>query len=319
MYVFCSGKGRLKDKNLTGTVTVDRGEVRGINKTSTKDKEKFEIPKDWKASLDFNIKNKMRVNLEKILLIDGVEANIDGGGFITLENGQLNIIGTISTDKGAVGVNGKIFKIESGVVVFDDPYQYFPNLNPSIAVRASTDVVGEEIYVDITGYLNKPLINLSSSNNLEQSDIISLLTFNSTVNQSTPTGVVKDIIENRINKEIFNPISERLSKTLGISKVKISSNLLENNTEEVRITKDIRLGAEIEFSDRLYKDTLYWNLKTKLSDKTAGELESYNFWLDYKIKNENSISAGVEKLKNESEGKDKVNLHIGVEFKKNLT
>ncbi len=316
MYVFCSGKGKLKDKNLEGTIIVERGEIRSLGKKGNKDKSKFEIPKDWKASIDFSIKNQMRVNIEKVLLIDGVEANIEGGGFLTLENGQLNIIGTISTDKGAVEVNGKIFKIESGVVVFDDPYQYFPNLNPSIAVRAVTDVVAEEIYVDITGDINKPLLVLSSNNNLEQSDIISLLTFNSTVNQSTPTGVVKDIIENRINEEIFNPISEKLSKTLGISKVKISSNLLEDDTEEVRITKDIRLGAEIEFSDRLYKDTLYWNLKTKLSDKTAGELESYNFWLDYKIKNETAISAGVEKINNEDNEKDKINLHIGLEFKK---
>ena len=319
--IYLSGKTKIADKKITGAIVVDRGEIRSIPiSIEKKDKENksFEIPKDWQAHVDFTIKNQLKVDIEKVLLIDGIEANIEGGGFVTLDNGKINVIGTISTDKGAVGVNNKIFKIESGVVVFDDPYQYYPNINPSIAVRAQTDVASEAIYVDITGYLNKPQISLSSSNNLAQSDIISLLTFNNTMENSTPTGVVKDILENRINQEIFNPISEKLSKTLGVSKVKISSNILEDDSEEFKVTKDIRLGAAIEIGDKLYKDNLYWNLNTKLSDKTAGQIESYNFSVDYKIKEAAAISAGVGKIReSDSEGaKEKMNFHFGLEFRK---
>ena len=59
-------------------------------------------------------------------------------------------------------------------------------------------------------------------------------------------------------------------------------------------------------------------MNTKLSDKTAGQIESYNFSVDYKIKEAAAISAGVGKIReSDSEGaKEKMNFHFGLEFRK---
>ena len=120
-----------------------------------------------------------------------------------------------------------------------------------------------------------------------------------------------------LNEEIFNPISKKLSKTLGIEKVKISSNILEDSDEELKFTKDIRLGANLEVGDSIYKDKVYWNIKTKLSESTAGKWDSYNIWLDYKVLDWISISTGVEQKADVIEN-DKLNLHIGLEINKKV-
>ena len=64
-----------------------------------------------------------------------------------------------------------------------------------------------------------------------------------------------------------------------------------------------------------YISSLYWNAKAKLSDKTAGKIDSFNLWLDYKILEWLSISSGVERKPDTPED-EKVNIHIGLDVNK---
>lgn len=313
------GNIQANDKNIKGKVEIQSGLLKGIPQKQKKENidNEISIPKDWNALIDVQVNKKFKVDITDYLLIESLEANLEGNGRIKLENGNLNFLGTISTDEGVIEVNKNFFEIESGVIVFDDPGQYYPDLNPSLAIKAVTDVVKEEITVGVTGYLNKPNVLLSSSSNLGNDDIISLLAFHKTLSDTTAKGVLKDILAKQLSEEIFNPLSQKLSKTLGIEKVKISSNLLEDseNDEELKFTKDLRLGASMEFGDRIYKDIFYWNAKAKLSDKTAGKMDSFNIWFDYKILEWLSLSLGVERKPDTPED-EKGNIHIGLDVNK---
>lgn len=316
--LYLGGKARIKDKAVTGNLEIQNGELRGISglKDDKKSEGKLNIPEEWKADINIEINKKFKLNINKFSIIEGFESNLEGNGRVKVENGNINFLGTISTEKGVIEVNKNLFQIDTGVIVFDDPLQYYPDLNPSLAITAVTDVAKEEITVSVGGYLKTPNVGLTSSSGLENDDILSLLAFHKTLSDATPKGVIIDVLERQLNEEIFNPISKKLSKTLGIEKVKISSNILEKSEEELKFTKDIRLGASVEFRDKLYKDTVYWNLKTKLSDKTAGELDSFNVWFDYKVLEWLSISTGVEKKADNVE--EKLNLHIGIDIKKRV-
>jgi hypothetical protein len=316
--LYLGGKMNVKNKTVIGNLEIKNGELRGISsfKEDKNSKRNLNIPEDWKADINIEINKKFKLNINKFSIIEGFESNLEGNGRVKLENGNINFLGTISTEKGVIEVNKNLFQIETGVIVFDDPLQYYPELNPSLAITAVTDVAKEEITVRIGGYLKSPNIGLTSSSSLENDDILSLLAFHKTLSDATPKGVIIDVLERQLNEEIFNPISKKLSKTLGIERVKISSNILEKSEEELKFTKDIRLGASVEFRDKIYKDTLYWNLKTKLSDKTAGELDSFNIWIDYKVLDWLSVSTGVEKKADAIE--ERLNLHIGIDIKKKV-
>lgn len=314
--LYLDGNITAKDKIVRGNVAVKNGVLRGIPEWKKENETgKIEVPKDINLVLDIMLDKSFKVNINKYYLIEGFEANLEGNGILKVENGNVNFLGTISTEKGVIEFNKNLFEIESGVIVFDDPLQFYPEINPSIAIKAVTDVANEEINVGITGYLKKPNIMLTSGSNLENEDIVSLLAFHKTLVDTTPKGVIKDILERQLGEEIFNPISQKISKTLGIKKVKIGSNILEDSDEELKFTKDLRLGASVEVGDKLYKDIIFWNAKAKLSDKIAGNMDSFNLWLDYKVFEWLSLSGGVEK-KSDSTEDDNPNMHIGLEINK---
>lgn len=313
-----SGNLKMRNKKISGLITLNEGEIRGIpDKIETEKKENTNnILSLVDLDINFMIKSGMKISLDKFSVIEDIEANIEGGGRLKNVNENLNFLGTISTGKGVITFNGNYFEIEKGMLVFDDPYRYLPDLNPVVSISAKTEIAREKIYVKINGnYKELSYVLLAENPDLSHEDIISLLAFHNKLIDSTPQGVVKDRLEEQLRKEIFEPISKKIEEIFALSKVRLYSDVLKQEGEDITLTEDLRLGATAEFRDILYKNIIFWNLKVKLSSEEPGQLDYYDFWVDYNIRENMSISLGMkrqQKTESETEG----NLHIDLEFRK---
>lgn len=317
-----SSKLGLKNNILTGDVIINNGTVFKIPEATQKegdllinDEKDPSLFDSFYAKLNINTEEGILFNADNIPLVDDIELNIEGGGILEYKEGEVYFTGRLITEKGILTFNDNFFEVSSGIIVFDNATEAFPNVNPSIALNSKTEISNEEIYVNISGYYDNLQLSLSSSSGLSEEDITSLLIFKKTLDETTANQVVKDILDRQLSDQIFSPISKEIEKMLNVSKVKISSKLISAEDDEIKVTNDIILGAEIEIQDPLYEDIIYWNIKTKFSERESGEVESYDLWLDYRINRTFSWRLGADLSERRQENKDKTNIYLGIDFK----
>ncbi len=143
----------------------------------------------------------------------------------------LELLGMVKILDGTHLQNGKEFEIESSEIMFGGP-----PLNPYLNIRALHRSDPYTIYVTITGQLDAPQINFSASPYLTQSDILSLLLFNSTTEELTSSG--QDTSKTAIS--MFGSIfAKEIVRTFGIKLDK----LVLTTTEEGKL--GVELGKKI--------------------------------------------------------------------------
>lgn len=317
-----------KKNSIVGELIVNEGEILKLPESKEEEekpltnaeKEKDAgILDDFYVKLNVNIKNGISINVDDIPLVEDIELIIEGGGITEIKNERVYFTGSLYSERGALTFNNNIFEVTSAVVVFDDASRYFPDVNPSIAVRSRTRIGTEDIYANLNGYYDSLELRLTSSSGLSEEDITSLLIFRTTLEDTTVmenvNEVVKDMLDRQISEQIFSPISKELERVLSVSKVRITSDFILNEEEALRVNNDLILGASIEIQDPLYKDKVYWNLKTEFSDQESGSVESFDLWLDYRINKTLSWKLGVERIEDPLADEDANNLHLGIDFK----
>jgi len=307
----------FSNKLLTGQILVNKGNVFKLPAMTKKENEPESVI-GFNANLEINIGEGIYFRADNIPLVDDIELKIEGGGILEIKNNRISFIGKLFSEDGALTFNNSIFSVSSGIIIFDGINEYFPNVNPSLAIKAQTKVQTEDIYITISGYYDALSLDLQSSRGLNAQEITNLLLFK-TSSSTTVNTFVKDILDKQFSDEIFSPLSKELEKLLNISKVKISSKILKLDQDSLSLNPDLLLGAEFELSNPLkigdaYKDKVYWNLKTRFSDEKSGEFAGTNLWLDYKVNNNLAWKLGAEKSK-EFQNPDKTNLYLGIDFK----
>lgn len=305
------------DNLLTGQLLINKGNIFKLPEMSKGDKNKESVI-PINANLEINIGEGIYFNADNIPLVDDIELKIEGGGILEIKDSKISFLGKLFSENGALTFNNSIFAVNSGIIIFDGINEYFPNVNPSLAIKAQTQIQNEDIYITISGYYNALTLDLQSSSGLNTQEITTLLLFKTSSNTSV-NSFVKDILDKQFSEEIFSPLSRELEKLLNISKVKISSKILKLDEDALSINPDLLLGAELEFTNPLrindaYKDKLFWNIKTTFSDEQSGEVAGYNLWIDYKLNNSVSWKFGTEKSKDFLDP-DKINLYLGIDFK----
>ena len=297
---------------LTGEIRINRGNVFKLpNLSKSEAGEESIIPIN--ANIEINIGEGIYFTADNIPLIEDIELKIEGGGILEIKNNKINFIGKLFSEDGALTFNNSIFSVNTAIIIFDGIHEYFPNVDPSLAIKAQTKVQSEEIYITISGYYSNLNLSLLSSSGLSVQDITNLLLFKTSSGSNVNT-FVKDILDKQFSEEIFNPLSRELEKLLNISKVRISSKLLKLDENSLSLSPDFLLGAEFEIGNSFYKDKFFWNLKTKFSNEKSGEIIGGDLWLDYKLNNNLAWKLGVEQDK-EFFNSDKENYYLGIDFK----
>ncbi|TDT71794.1 uncharacterized protein DUF490 [Hypnocyclicus thermotrophus] len=313
--------GNVNESKINSTLNILAGNIYNLSFSDKKvtlseaKLEKFLSLIDVEIAI--NIKNSITANIEKISVINDIEADLDGGGILRITNGNINFIGTITSENGAVTFNDNIFKLTDAIIVFDNPNSYLPNINPSITINAETSVSTENIYVSLNGRYNDLKVNMTSSSGLNEIEITSLLLFKTTLSDSNASEVVKDILNRQFEGQLFNPLSNELERIFNINKIKISSPVFSKNEENgnYKFTNDIILGANIELSNPIYKDILSWNLYTEFSQYESGKINDYDLWLNYKFNDNVSWKTGIKKRTPGSLEDDRISSHIDLDFK----
>lgn len=349
---------KLEKNAVTGDLIVEKGEILGIpvfeketdKKVEVKSKlgflkeffkkDVFNFRKDldtdsisieteeqgkngFKMDIDLRIAEPIKLRIDRMALVEDFEADIEGGGKLRYRNGKFNFLGRLSTEDGVITFNNNLFEIQNGVLVFSNENDYFPDVNPTISITARSEIANEEVYVNINGEYDSLELQMSSSSGLSQEDIGSLLIFHNTLDESSANSVVKDILDKQISEQIFSPISSELERIFGIETIKISSDIVAYQYQEGQYVDadSLRLGAAIELQNPLYKDVINWNAKASLSDtQNTDTIDTYDLWLDYKIRENVSWGVGAQKLSSDLSGgrEDQLNYHIDLNFKKRL-
>ena len=173
-----------KNNDIEGEVVLNKGTItyapRKKHYVQDKDiiilqNQKVVVKEEDKLSLDVSVVSKRPIYYK----IPNTDVKLEIDLKIWKEiNKDPELLGMVKILSGTHVQGGKEFELESGEILFAGS-----PLNPYLSIRAIHRSDPYTIYVNITGQLDAPIINFSATPYLNQSDILSLLLFNSTTGE----------------------------------------------------------------------------------------------------------------------------------------
>jgi autotransporter translocation and assembly factor TamB len=233
------------DYYLNGNLSLGKSEF-------TRDIEPQEIIRSLRAaqgpiSEPTELQKKTRLNIRlrqsKDLWIDNNLAKIKFNAALqfigTLANP--NVTGRVQAENGYVMYLDRKFQVDTAIVYFVNPNK----LNPNVNLKATSQVTVYErqqstdytIILTITGYLDQPVVALTSNPPLNKSDILSVLTLgtttgnllSSTQSGSGVTNVLTRRVESFSSQRITSYLSTQFGNLLGLDEVAIEGNIFRFN------------------------------------------------------------------------------------------
>jgi len=161
------------------------------------------------------------------------------------------LLGRLNVTQGEINFFGTKYTINQGSVTFVNPVKLEPVLNVDLETR----VQGIDVTLTISGPITKLNITPRSDPPMQYSDVLALLA-TGTAPSSDPTLAARQNAPQQsftqlgastvIGQVVANPLSNRLQRFFGVSKLKIDPQFtgVENNpqarlTLEQRVTKDV--------------------------------------------------------------------------------
>lgn len=302
----------------------------------------FKIETVFENSLDINIGVKISKGIKLDIqtvnsFVGDVKGNVIGNGTLSGKDGKYSFIGNIEVIGGSLNINENIFYLDRAMVIFNDPKTYLPKVNPNLLVDARVDVQDEQLGLSLNGNLDNLQFTINSKSGSSSGNLNSLLTDTDNLEggNSATTTLITNVIGGQLS-QIFRPVSNLVKNTLNISKFRISSNILseqtkDNNNDEAQ--SRLKLGAVLEAEDNIYKDKVWWvargtllgedNVNSEQRDSSnSGALQEYDISLEYRFDATKSIGIGVGKLpedrkkSSDKESKNGLNYHIDFKFEK---
>lgn len=303
----------------------------------------FKIETVFENSIDINIGIKIRKGIKLDIqtvnsFVSDVKGNVIGNGTVSGKSGKYNLIGNVEVIGGSLNINENTFYLDRAMVMFNDPKVYLPKVNPNLLVDARVDVQDEQLGLSLNGNLDNLQFTINSKNGSSSGNLNSLLTDTDSLNggNEATTTLITNVIGGQLS-QIFKPISNLVKNTLNISKFRISSNLLTEQTKGNNANEEsqrrLKLGAVLEAEDNIYKDKVWWVAKGTLlgednadseqrDSNNSGALQDYDISLEYRFDTTKSIGIGVGKLpedrkkSSDKESKSGLNYHIDFKFEK---
>ena len=195
---------------------------------------------------------------------------------------QPNITGRVMIKEGYILYLDRHFDVNTGILDFSDPHRLNPIINlqtvahlKPFQTRSNT---AYDIFLNISGDLETPIVTLTSSPALDKTDILALLTIgatrtelmgnNSDIKNSTIARAIQDRLADYSSQQISGYASRRLGTFLGLEEMSIEGNLFNFGSE---------WGPQLVTSKRISK-----NMKITYST-TVGHATDQSIKLDYSI------------------------------------
>ena len=226
-----------------------------------------EIKKDFFAK---NIALDLKIISKEIKYITkNIELKLDADLQIKKEfEEDLRIFGRVSNINGVFSQLGKTYKIENSNLQF----RGLETINPILDIKANTKIDNVEIFIDITGSMENPRLNLKSNPSMNSKDILSYLIFGTKFSNSSMNEQNK---EAQASLFILNELSKDYVKELGIDILHFD---YDPKTQYIETTVGKKIGEKNQIIIKnkatngelifLRELTKLWNLQLGLMEKT---------------------------------------------------
>jgi len=239
----------LKQPHLSGQVTLLRGLITRSFQTPARMAAAEKVPP---YSLD------VTVSIPKNCWVKNEAANIELRGHMRLlqQRGQLSLLGDLETVRGTYFFYGNNFRIQRGLVTFDE----LAEINPQLDVKAWTEVDGERIDLTIGGRMRSPSITLTSSTGYGEGDIITLLTLHQSPAGLDTLGaeaVVASQAGDFLGSFVQEAFNRKASSILGVDKLTVKPGPSGLHLRGAEITLGTYLSSKIyvEYFRRLSQES----------------------------------------------------------------
>ena len=214
--------GSPADSTLSGRMAIDR-----LSFTKDFDLANFmaqfsgETPVEAPSDFARNMKLQIAVQTANNLNAVSSKLSIEGSANLTVGGTAADpvILGRTSLTAGDIFFLGKRYQVQSGTIEFANPVRTEPTLN----VYVTTTVQQYNITLNFVGPIDRLRTNYTSDPSLAPSDIINLIAFGKTAEESassssTPTSVGAESV---LAQGVSGQVSGRLEKLAGISQLSI--------------------------------------------------------------------------------------------------
>lgn len=217
--------GLFTSPHIEGTLTLSQGELNW--KENNKDiplnpSELLSKLSNIKGDIDLEVKILddfiAKTNDFNLKLVGGVK--VQGSLSAPKLNGELRI------KQGYIAFLDKKFRVSTGKVIFTDS----TGEDMILDIRAKTEIDDIDVFVTVSGILAQPMVTLSSSPALSESEIISLLMFNKNyagLTEGEMGTILKEeminLIAQGLSIRFLNQIEDEIANSLGLDEFKIET------------------------------------------------------------------------------------------------
>jgi autotransporter translocation and assembly factor TamB len=291
--------GSFTSPHIKGSLTLSKGELNwkeNDQETSSHLSEflskliniKGDIDLQVKVADDFTAKTKdFNMKLAGDLKVQG-----------TLSAPKLN--GELEIKQGYINFLDKKFRISRGKAIFSNS----SGKDIILDIEAKTEIDSIDVFLSLSGILAQPMIVLSSSPPLSESEIISLLMFNKNyagLTEGEMGTILKEeminLIAQGLSIRFLNQIENEVANSLGLDEFKIETIFKQDQGSSTALLPGFALESLALKIGKYFSENFYLTYSVPLNEIGKGNLE-----LEYKIKDDLTLNTqmGLSGLQDDS-------------------
>ena len=239
--------GTLEGSNLSGEVTITRfAQIPSMDVAAAFASQSVEIPNP--TSPLNNLRLDVRIVSAPELTVQTSLAKLSGDADLHLRGTALRpvLLGRINIAEGDINLNGTKYHLDRGDVTFANPV----HIDPILDMEATTRVRDFDITIGLHGTMERLTTTYRSDPPLSSDDIIALLAFGRTQEESNTTGRTSGIGEGAgsllLGQAINQTVTNRVSKLFGVSSIKINPSVGgADNNPSARLTVEQQVSNNV--------------------------------------------------------------------------
>lgn len=279
--------GLFTSPHIEGTLTLSQGELNW--KENNKDtpfnlSELLSGLSNVKGDIDLEVKILddfiAKTNDFNLKLVGGVK--VQGSLSAPKLNGELQI------KQGHIFFLDKKFRVSTGKVIFNES----SGENMILDIRAKTEIDDIDVFVSVSGILAQPMVTLSSSPALSESEIISLLMFNKNyagLTEGEMGTILKEeminLIAQGLSIRFLNQIEDEIANSLGLDEFKIETIFKKEQDSDLAFIPIFALEALAFKVGKYFSENFYLTYSAPLFEMGIGDLE-----LEFKLSDDLTLN-----------------------------